>query len=283
MSNNLVLGGNNSGALAEFVREDAETRAVAGGKKSDAPKGNKRISFKGNMFRKMVGGKEVAVVEERHLNVIFVKMAPKPSRTYYASAYKEGEKVGPVCWSSDSEKPDPQVKEPKASACNQCQFSIDGSGAGGMGKACKIGWRTAVVLPQDPGGDVMQVVFPGQSAFKKEDNGRWGFRPYCQYLDANGYSAKAVVTKMQFDTKSPVPKVLLSPVSVVDESIIPILQQQAASQAAENAVKLNVFQSDDTTEAPEVPAPVLRETKQAAPAPDSEDVSDVIKKWSKKK
>ena len=44
MSNNLVLGGNNSGALAEFVREDAETRAVAGGKKSDAPKGNKRIS-----------------------------------------------------------------------------------------------------------------------------------------------------------------------------------------------------------------------------------------------
>jgi hypothetical protein len=67
----------------------------------------------------------------------------------------------------------------------------------------------------------------------------------------------------------------------VDESIIPILQQQATSQAAENAVKLNVFQSDEV-EAVEVPAPVPRETPKQV-APDNEDVSDVIKKWSKKK
>ena len=39
------------------------------------------------------------------MNIIFVKMAHDPSRTFYAQAYKEGEKVSPACWSSDSKKP----------------------------------------------------------------------------------------------------------------------------------------------------------------------------------
>jgi hypothetical protein len=214
------------------------------------------------------------------MNVIFVKMAPDPSRTYYTDAYREGEKVSPACWSSNSKTPDPEVRNPQSSSCDSCQWSVKGSGQGGSGAACRLSWRTAVVLPNDPSGDVMQLVLPATSAFAKEDSGKWGFRPYCQYLANNNISAKHVITKMQFDTKSPVPKVMFSPVSAIDDSLLPALEAQSNSQAAENAVKLNVYQADEG-EAPAVPEPTLRKSdKETVPA---EDVSDVIKKWSKKK
>jgi len=277
MSNDLILSIKTN--LAK-IGVDQETLAVAG-KSGGGGGGSKRISIKGGVFRKYVGGKEVAAVEDRHMNVIFVKMAPDPSRTYYTGAYKEGEKVSPACWSSNSKTPDPEVRNPQSSSCETCQWSVKGSGQGGSGTACRMSWRTAVVLPNDPSGDVMQLVLPATSAFAKEDAGKWGFRPYCQYLANNNISAKHVVTKMQFDTKSPVPKVMFSPVSAIDDSVLPIIEAQSKSQVAENAVRLNVYQTDEG-EAPAVPEPTLRKSDKPEPVA-SEDVSEVIKKWSKKK
>ena len=268
---------------------DDDTRAVAGGGGSLS----KRISIKGGVFRKMAGGKEIGSIEDRHMNVIFVKMSHNPSRTYYTGAYKEGEKIAPVCWSSDSKNPDPEVKNPQASSCESCQWSVKGSGQGGSGTACRLSWRTAVVLPQDPGGDVMQLVLPATSCFGKEEGGKWPFRPYIQKLADNEISAGRVVTRMQFDTKSPVPKLLFSPVGVVPESDVDTIMRQRTSTAADNAIKLNVFQTDETTvavpsgavvtgEAALAEEPKLRTTKKATEAPASGDVSDVVKKWAKK-
>jgi len=114
MSNDIIASLKNQMALVQTGVDD-DTRAVAGG----GTGGIKRISIKGGVFRKMSGGKEIASIEDRHMNVIFVKMAHHPSRTYYEGTYKEGEKSGPVCWSSDSKTPDAEVKTPKAKTCEQ--------------------------------------------------------------------------------------------------------------------------------------------------------------------
>jgi hypothetical protein len=267
---------------------DDDTRAVAGGG-GNLPK---RISIKGGVFRKMSGGKEIGAIEDRHMNVVFVRMAHTASRQYYSGAYKEGEKIAPVCWSSNSKTPDSEVKTPQASACDQCQFSVKGSGQGGSGTACRLSWRTAVVLPNDPGGDVMQLVLPATSCFGKEEGGKWPFRPYIQKLADNEISAGRVVTRMQFDTKSPVPKLLFSPVGVVPEGDVDTIMRQRESAAAENAIKLTVFQTD---EAPSVPTgtvitgqaavdeePKLRNASKKTETAPSGDVSDVVKKWAKK-
>jgi hypothetical protein len=284
MSNDIIA--NLKSELANIqTGVDDDTRAVAGGGAS-----SKRISIKGGVFRKMAGGKEIGSIEDRHMNVIFVKMAHNASRTYYTGAYKEGEKVAPVCWSSDSKVPDPEVKTPQASSCDSCQWSVKGSGQGGSGAACRLSWRTAVVLPQDPGGDVMQLVLPATSCFGKEEGGKYPFRPYIQMLANNNISAGRVVTKMQFDTKSPVPKLLFSPVAVVPEADVETVQRQRETKAAEGAIKLTVYQQDEAevTEGPTVtgPAamnePVVRDTRKADDAAPAADVSDVIKKWSKK-
>ena len=274
---------------------DDDTRAVAGGSNT-----NKRISIKGGVFRKFVGGKEVAAIEDRHMNVIFVKMAHNPSRTYYREGFQEGMKVSPACWSSDSKTPDAEVKNPPASSCASCPYSVKGSGQGGTGTACRLSWRTAVVLPSDPSGDIMQLVLPATSCFGKEENGKYPFRPYIQFLANNEISAGRVITRMQFDTKATAPKLLFSPVAAVPSEDVDLVKEQAKSAVAEKFVKLTVYQVDEAAEPKlaepdaspefdaelakheEVSEPVLREKRAAEPAAPA-DASDIIKKWSKKK
>ena len=254
---------------------DDDTKAVAGGMQ------NYRISLAGGTFRMIVNGKEQASIEDRSMNVIFVKMSHNPSRTYYEGAYKEGQKSSPVCWSSDSKTPDPEVKNPVAPNCGGCPNAIKGSGQGGTGTACRMSWRTAVVLPQQLDGPVYQLVLPATSSFGEEENGRWPFRPYIQMLASHNVSAGAVVTKMQFDTKAKVPRVLFSPAGAVNTDDLDSIRKQAQAPAAVNAIKMTVYQSDKSEEDEE---PTKRESDKRAHVQATSDgtPSDLVKKWAKK-
>lgn len=287
MSNELATIFQNSG-VALPLGLDEDTLAVAGNTTQ-----NKRISIEGRVFRKIVGGKEQSVNTENSMNVVIVKMAHEASRTYYGGkAYKKGVKTSPVCWSNDSKTPDPEVSQPCATSCAECPNSVKGSGQGGQGTACRLSWRLAVVLPSDPDGDVYQLVLPATSAFGKEENGRWPFRPYIQMLANNNVSAGRVVTRMQFDINFPVPRLLFSPVAAVPDDVYEIVRRQSTTKAAENAVKLTVYKSDSQDEEAEAPAqpeaaevvaePIKREVSRKASADTAEDVSDIVKKWAKK-
>lgn len=285
MSNDIILKLQNSVAAIQTGVDD-DTRAVAGNS------GNKRISIDGGVFRKFAGGKEVAAIEDRHMLLIFVRMAHNPSRTFYKDAYKKGVKVSPACWSNDAKTPDPAVKNPPAESCDKCPFSVKGSGQGGTGTACRLSWRTAVVIPGDPGGDVMQLVLPATSCFGNEEGGKWPFRSYVQMLANNNISASRVITKAQFDTKSSVPRLLFSPVGAVEAEDVAVIARQAQTDAALKAITLTVYQTDTpesaAVEAPQeevevaapVPEPRVRETPKAAEA---SDAVAVINKWKSKK
>lgn len=280
MSNELTtILANNPALVGTGLDED--TLAVAGSMAG----GSKRISIKGGVFRMMVNGKEQAVNEDRSMNVVFVKMAHNASRTWYAKAYKEGDKLSPSCWSSDAKSPDPAVTNPPASSCDSCPNSVKGSGQGGTGTACRLSWRTAVVLPGQLDGNVYQLVLPATSAFGKEDNGRWPFRPYVQMLASHNVSAGAVVTKMQFDTKSPTPRLLFSPAGAVDAGDLDTVRRQGKSSSAEMAIKLTVHQTDgvpDGETGETVDEPVKQESKKAEAAQPTGDAADLVKKWAKK-
>ena len=256
---------------------DEDTIAVAGGGGNQI----KRLSIKGGVFRKMAGGKEVGSIEDRWMNVIFVKMAHSASRQCYAGVYEEGKAVSPICWSNDSIAPDGDVESPVASACNDCPNSVKGSGDSGSGTKCKLSWRTAVVLPQDPSGDVLELVIPAASSFGKEENGRWPFKAYIGMLANNNVSKGRVITKMAFDTKVQFPKVLFSPAGAVEPTDYDTITRQGKSAAAEAAIKLTVFKGKQAEDGADV-EPVVREATKRPAAEKSADVSDVVKKWSKK-
>jgi len=273
MSNELAVVLQKASLVAKGLDDD--TKAVAGGMQ------NFRISIAGGTFRMIVNGKEQASIEDRSMNVVFVKMSHNPSRTYYEGAYKEGQKSSPICWSSDSKTPDPEVKNPVSAVCATCPNAVKGSGQSGVGAACRMSWRTAVVLPQQLDGPVYQLVIPATSSFGEEENGRWPFRPYIQMLASHNVSAGAVLTKMQFDTKAKVPRVLFSPVGAVDTEDLEAIRKQSQNPSALNAVKMTVYQSDKIEDEEE---PVKRESDKRAQVQATSDgtASDLVKKWAKK-
>jgi len=297
MSNELAILMQQNPALLQ-TGLDADTLAVAGGGGNNV---TKRISIKGGVFRKYAGGEEVGTIEDRSMNVVFIRMAHNASRMYYASSYKDGEKIVPTCWSTDSRTPDADVANPPASSCDQCPYSVKNSVAGN-GSACRLSWRTAVTVPGDPSNDIYQLVLPSTSCWQKEDNGKWGFRPYVQMLANNNIGASKIVTKMQFDTKSPTPKLLFSPVGVLTPEQLTEVERQAKSQTADNYIKLTVYKPKEEGEAPQAvaqptPAPqasapsdvqsdvaIDQPTLRAEPAPIQKpnDVSSIVKKWSVK-
>lgn len=272
MSNDLAVVLQQAAIVTKGLDDD--TKAVAGGMQ------NFRISIAGGTFRMIVNGKEQASIEDRSMGVVFVKMAHNPSRTYYEGAYKEGQKSSPVCWSTDSKTPDAEVQNPVSPTCAACPNAIKGSGQGGTGAACRMSWRTAVVLPQQLDGPVYQLVLPATSSFGEEENGRWPFRPYVQMLASHNVSAGAVVTKMQFDTKAKVPRVLFSPQGAVDTNDLETIRKQGQTPAAINAVKMTVYQGEKNDDS----EPTKRESTQRAEVAATSDgtASDLVKKWAKK-
>jgi hypothetical protein len=133
---------------------------------------------------------------------------------------------------------------------------------------------------------VYQLVLPATSAFGKEESGKWPFRPYIQMLANNNVSAGKIITKMQFDINSPVPRLLFSPSSAVPADMRETILNQSKTTAAESAVKLTVYKTDGGDEEAQpstqeaMPEPTVRETAKTAAKAD--DVTDIVKKWSKK-
>lgn len=72
----------NASQVPDFARNNelSETAlALTGGGTGGS---SKRISIKGGVFRLVSGGKEIAAIDDRHLDVIIVKAAPKVSRIF---------------------------------------------------------------------------------------------------------------------------------------------------------------------------------------------------------
>jgi hypothetical protein len=223
----------------------------------------KRISVKGGVFRLIAGGKEVAAIEDRHLDVVIVNAAPKVSRTYYEGQYVEGEAKAPDCWSADGNLPDASIAEPQAKSCATCPMNIKGSGQGDS-RACRFSQRLAVVLANDvQGGDVMQLTLSATSIFGKEEgDDRRPLQAYARYLAAQNISPEMVVTQLKFDTKAAVPKLFFKPARWLDDTEYAVALEKGQSEDATRAITMTVAQADNV----KPPAPLAIEGKRPTAA-----------------
>lgn len=273
MSNIALFNSSNVPAFARAELSDTAKALMGGG----AGVSTKRISIKGGVFRLLAGGKEIASIEERHLDVIIVKAAPKVARVFYAAKYDNtAAAAAPDCWSNDGEKPDATIKEPQAKSCAQCAQNIAGSG-NGQSRACRYQQRLAVVLANNPEGDVLQLTLPATSIFGKEEGDKRPLQAYARYLAAQTppISPDMLVTRMKFDMKSESPKLVFAPVEWVSD--YEVVKQQAESKEAAMAINMTVAQADGVAKVaplalegkrPTVAAlPEQDETEEEAPAP----------------
>jgi hypothetical protein len=237
-------------------------RALAG----NAASGGKRISTKGGVFRLYSGGKEVAAIEDRFLDVVIVAAAPKVSRTFYAGKYVDGQATAPTCWSQDGDKPEASCKTKQAASCAACPQNVAGSGQG-QSRACRYSQRLAVVLANDIEGDVMQVSLAATSIFGKEEGGNHPLQSYARAVVAAGGDPAKLVTQMRFDTKAPVPKLFFKPVRWLDAAEIDICSEKGSSIEAQQAVLMTVSQQDGVSVAAPAPLSIGAAPKMTKPTP----------------
>jgi hypothetical protein len=232
MSNVSLFNPSKVPAFARNAELSETTLALAGG---NGASGGKRVSIKGGVFRLMSAGKEIAAIDERHLDVIIVKAAPKVSRVFYAASYdKDAPAAAPDCTSADGEKPDAGVKHKQAANCAQCAQNIAGSG-NGQSRACRYQQRLAVVLANNPDGDVMQLTLPAASIFGKEEGGKRPLQAYARYMAAQTppVNLDTIVTRMKFDTKAESPKLVFEAARwLTDDEYTSALEQAKSSDAA---------------------------------------------------
>ena len=297
MSNITLFSPANVPAFARNNELSDTAKALTGGNVSN----NKRISIKGGVFRLLAGGKEVAAIDDRHLEVVIVKAAPKLSRIFYAAQYDAENIVPPDCWSNDGEHPDASAQNRQAETCMACPQNIAGSGQNNS-RACRFQQRLAVVLADNIAGDVMQLTLPATSIFGKEEGDKRALQAYARYLAVQNppVNPEQIVTEMRFDTKAESPKLFFKPVRWLNDEENEVAKEHAASPVAQRAVVMTVAQSDGVKnnapkmvlagkppvvetedDADEVPAKPAAKKAKAAPVADAEDEPEVRKEAAK--
>lgn len=258
MSNVALFSGSNVPAFAKKGELSDIAKSLAGG----GGGGGKRISIKGGVFRLLVGGKEVASIDERYLDVVIVNAAPKIGRTFYAKSYDGETPAAPDCWSADGETPSPDAANKQSDRCATCPQNVKGSGMG-ESRACRFSQRLAVVLANNLEGDVMQLQLPATSIFGKEEGDKRPLQAYARYVVANQASPEMMVTRMQFDTKAEAPKLFFKPVRWLDESEYEVAVKQGQTDDAKRAITMTVAKTDNVA----APAPLALEGAKPKAAP----------------
>jgi len=279
----LFKSGNTLPAHLRNLQLDETTRALMGGAGSG---GGKRISIRGNVFRMIVDGKEIAQNEDRAMNIIVVAANQHVSRSYYAETYEEGKNIAPTCWSNDGISPDSKVGEPQSDKCATCANNIAGSGQG-KSRACRYSQRLAVTLENDLQGNVYQLTLPAQSIFGDVEGGKMPLQAYAKFLGSHGLPITAVVTEMRFDTQSATPKLTFKAVRPLEETEMATAQEKGQSADAKNAIASNPALLDGAKpkavaipEAqPKVDAEEAEPTKRAKKAA-PKDVSEILDDWA---
>lgn len=283
----------NSGKLPSYIKnigvDDVTKKLLTGGG------GIPRISIRGGVFRKIVGGEEISRSDARAMNIVVLDSSPTQYRTFYMKQYKEGQKSSPDCWSADGKHPSPEAKHPQHSDCANCPQNRKGSGQGDS-RACRFSQQLAVLLDGDLEGDILQLTLPSQSIFGKEGK-KLGLLKYVEALQHYGVPITAVVTEMRFDVDSATPKLIFSPVRPLEEDEYTLCRKRAEEDAVKKAIELSVYVStlqeeegdgeDEEFESKIKPKKVVKDDEDDKPVrkkdvEDDEDDEPPVRKRAKK-
>jgi hypothetical protein len=229
----------------------------------------KRITLRGRVFRLIDGGKEIAKNTDPYMDVVIVNGSKTVQKTWYAGEYNPDETSIPDCWSSDGERPDADATNPQGNRCKECEKAIKGSGGAGRA-ACRYSMRLAVVLRNNPAGDIYQLILPQKSMFGQGNVESMPFLQYAKYVGQSGYNLNMLTTRLTFDTDSDFPKLVFTNAEFLDKETYSTCVEQGKSQIAINASKLS-FTKKAEPQMPKLVAPA----GSAAAAIKTEEVEEV--------
>ena len=199
-----------------------------------------RISIRDNVFT--VGSDKF----EEQVEGVIVNAAPV-QRIYYKNKFDPAKAQSPVCWSSNTRQPDPDVIERQAVRCMDCKQDIRGSMSGG-GRACRYSQKLAILLPYSvTPSQVYQMTIPANSIFGRMKNGHMPLQEYARFLQQHSTPSTTVMTKIYFDVDSSVPKLFFSPVRSLGEKELEASTHMVDHPDTVAAITLDFSQLESTS------------------------------------
>jgi len=258
MTKEVGLFGNMPAAFTDMLAQlEPETNLMG----NDGGGGGRKLSIRGAVFRKVVGGEEVGTIDSRTMNIVVVKSAPI-SRMYYEGTYVEGESSAPTCWSSDTSRGKPSedvlTSEAQSLSCSSCPQNIKGSGTG-ESRACRYQQRIAVLLADADGNvvspDTYLLSLPATSVFG-DNKQKMSMQAYARHLNAHKAPLASVITELRFDTEVTHPRLCFKPQRVLtqEELALAITAQQDPETAKLVELKITPKEAKEL-QATSLPAP----------------------------
>lgn len=231
-----------------------------------------RLSIRGGVFRKVVGGQEVGALDARNISLVVVSAAPI-SRMYYDKVFKEGETVPPACWSADGRAPavDVPASSRQAASCAQCPQNVKGSGNEDS-RACRFNQRLAVMLTSDlENGEsqVYQLVVPAKSIFGDGKDGKPGLQAYARLLSSHRADITTIATDVRLDRDSSTPRLIFSAERHLTPEEQEMVNAMRTHEDTISAISLTVAQIDGVAAQPQDAVEEEQEEEEEAPVPEA--------------
>ncbi|MGW8177829.1 MAG: hypothetical protein ACWGQW_03430, partial [bacterium] len=179
-----------------------------------------RISLKGMKFRFKEGGEEVGRLNG-DLDCIIVGISPDhgTAKTFYAGKYNPDSADPPDCSSANGVYPDEWITNPVHNQCASCPKNKFGSATGTTGKkskACRDSRLLYIVRAEDMANQSEPKVWVLTVTVSS-------LRPFTNYgrmLSKRGIpTPAAVITRVSFDEEVDFPKLVFSPLGVLNEDL----------------------------------------------------------------
>ena len=244
-------------------------------------------------FRRLLNGDQMGDAVRGEIDVIIVGALSDISRVYYKEKYDPSKEATlPNCWSNLGDKPEEASSDPQSSTCISCPQNIKGSSDTG-GRACRFQRRVALLLANDPSGDVYQFNIPAKSLFGKGSGNTHPFESYVKFLRANNEAADTVITTISYNLNADSMELLFTPVrSLSDEEYNLVVAAQEKPET-KRYIELTVAQVDKVEKAPSmaeaapstaattIEEPKARKKKKttASKAEPTKELADIVEEW----
>lgn len=241
------------------------------------------LSIKGKVFTLKKDGENKPLMKNedealQFINVAVVRANPN-ARHYYANDYVEGEEgsgAAPDCYSNDGIRPAPDAKAPQSDTCATCPHAVWGTGKNGVGTACTVNTRLAIVAPE-----LLASGEADPTLLRVPAGSRKNFADVVSQAKRHRVPYTAMVIKVGFDFQSPGVKLTFKPVGFLNDASF----QAIRDLAEDETVKAIVGVVEESGAAPVVkpapaakpaPAPKAKPAAKPAPEPKVDSVDDLL-------
>jgi hypothetical protein len=201
-------------------------------------------------FKRIINGEQVGNAVRGEINVIIIAWLNGISRTFYKEKYDPNKEATlPDCWSNLGDAPEAAAKNKQGTTCMTCPQNVKGSGDNG-GKACRFQRRIAVLLADDPSGEVYQFNIPAKSLFGVGSGNTHGFVGYKKYLDANNALLDNVVTTISFNINANTMELQFSPHRLTTDDEYHMVREAQKRPETKAYITLTVAQTDGVKKQP---------------------------------